>query len=149
MSFRTFMFLKILLNQCQFTIAPLIFVFMTLTLTLKSFFLVILEIRPIHIDPDWFVTAIKAQNIPYFLLVLYILCLICGCLSCRAAVEKLRCVDDAFHQQLESVQATHQMELLQLANEKQKQIEQANQKVNYRWSSRFQLLFVIVFMWKM
>ncbi|KAM8727747.1 leucine-rich repeat and coiled-coil domain-containing protein 1 [Acanthopagrus schlegelii] len=47
----------------------------------------------------------------------------------KAAVEKLRCMDDAFRRQLESGQAAHQAELLQLANEKQKQIEQANQKV--------------------
>ncbi|XP_034410479.1 leucine-rich repeat and coiled-coil domain-containing protein 1 isoform X2 [Cyclopterus lumpus] len=47
----------------------------------------------------------------------------------KAAVEKLHCVDDAFRRQLESGQATHQAELLQLANEKQKQIERANQKV--------------------
>ncbi|XP_069013866.1 leucine-rich repeat and coiled-coil domain-containing protein 1 [Embiotoca jacksoni] len=47
----------------------------------------------------------------------------------KAAVEKLHCVDDAFRRQLESVQATHQAELLRLANEKLKKIEQANQKV--------------------
>ncbi|KAM3604215.1 uncharacterized protein V6R79_007946 [Siganus canaliculatus] len=47
----------------------------------------------------------------------------------KAAVEKLHCVDDAFRRQLESTQATHQAELLRLANEKQKQIEQAKQKV--------------------
>ncbi|XP_041660240.1 leucine-rich repeat and coiled-coil domain-containing protein 1 [Cheilinus undulatus] len=47
----------------------------------------------------------------------------------KAAVEKLRCVDDAFRRQLESCQAAHQAELLRLANEKQKQIEQANQRV--------------------
>lgn len=56
-------------------------------------------------------------------------------LSHRAAVEKLHCVDDAFRQQLESVQATHQAELLGVASEKQKQIEQANQKVKCRLSS--------------
>ncbi|KAM4557186.1 leucine-rich repeat and coiled-coil domain-containing protein 1 isoform 1-T1 [Fundulus diaphanus] len=47
----------------------------------------------------------------------------------KAAVDKLRCVDDAFRRQLESVQAAHQAELLQQANEKQKHIEQANLKV--------------------
>ncbi|XP_028988510.1 leucine-rich repeat and coiled-coil domain-containing protein 1 [Betta splendens] len=47
----------------------------------------------------------------------------------KTAVEKLHCVDDAFRRQLESIQAAHQTELLRLANEKQKQIEQANQKV--------------------
>ncbi|KAM9323400.1 leucine-rich repeat and coiled-coil domain-containing protein 1 isoform 1-T1 [Pholidichthys leucotaenia] len=47
----------------------------------------------------------------------------------KAIVEKLRCVDDAFRRQLESVQAAHQAELLQLANDKQKMIEAANQKV--------------------
>lgn len=52
-------------------------------------------------------------------------------LPCRAAVDKLHCVDDAFRRQLESVQASHQAELLQLASEKQKQIEKANQKVKY------------------
>ncbi|XP_043990594.1 leucine-rich repeat and coiled-coil domain-containing protein 1 [Gambusia affinis] len=47
----------------------------------------------------------------------------------KAAVDKLRCVDDAFRRQLESVQAAHQAELLQLSNEKHKHIEQANLKV--------------------
>uniref|UniRef100_A0A4W4DPS3 Leucine-rich repeat and coiled-coil domain-containing protein 1 n=2 Tax=Electrophorus electricus TaxID=8005 RepID=A0A4W4DPS3_ELEEL len=47
----------------------------------------------------------------------------------KAAVEKLHCVDDAFRRQLESIQASHQAELLQLANEKQKQLEQANLRV--------------------
>ncbi|KAJ8272776.1 hypothetical protein GJAV_G00093310 [Gymnothorax javanicus] len=40
----------------------------------------------------------------------------------RAAMEKLRNVDDAFRRQLESVKATHQAELFHLANEKQKEI---------------------------
>ncbi|KAA0719624.1 Leucine-rich repeat and coiled-coil domain-containing protein 1 [Triplophysa tibetana] len=47
----------------------------------------------------------------------------------RGAVEKLHSVDDAFRRQLESLQASHQAELLHLANDKQKQIEKANQKV--------------------
>ncbi|XP_008332751.1 leucine-rich repeat and coiled-coil domain-containing protein 1 isoform X1 [Cynoglossus semilaevis] len=47
----------------------------------------------------------------------------------KAAVERLRCVDDAFRRQLESVQAAHQAELFRLANVKQKEIEQANEKV--------------------
>lgn len=51
----------------------------------------------------------------------------------RAAVEKLHCVDDAFRRQLESLQASHQAELLRLANDKQKQIEQANVKVLVIW----------------
>uniref|UniRef100_A0A6D2Y0X5 Leucine-rich repeat and coiled-coil domain-containing protein 1 n=1 Tax=Takifugu rubripes TaxID=31033 RepID=A0A6D2Y0X5_TAKRU len=46
-----------------------------------------------------------------------------------AAVERLRSVDDAFHQQLESVQAAHQADLLQLAKQKQEEIERANHKV--------------------
>lgn len=44
-------------------------------------------------------------------------------------MEKLHCVDDAFRRQLESIQASHQAELLQLVNDKQKHLEQANQKV--------------------
>uniref|UniRef100_A0A671L361 Leucine-rich repeat and coiled-coil domain-containing protein 1 n=1 Tax=Sinocyclocheilus anshuiensis TaxID=1608454 RepID=A0A671L361_9TELE len=47
----------------------------------------------------------------------------------RAAVEKLHSVDDAFRRQLESLQASHQAEILSLANDKQKRIEKANQKV--------------------
>uniref|UniRef100_A0A672N3B8 Leucine-rich repeat and coiled-coil domain-containing protein 1 n=1 Tax=Sinocyclocheilus grahami TaxID=75366 RepID=A0A672N3B8_SINGR len=47
----------------------------------------------------------------------------------RAAVEKLHSVDDAFRRQLESLQASHQAEILSLANDKQKQMEKANQKV--------------------
>ncbi|KAG7249406.1 hypothetical protein CRUP_004227, partial [Coryphaenoides rupestris] len=46
-----------------------------------------------------------------------------------AAVDKLHSVDDAFRQQLESLQASHHAKLLRLANDKQKQIERANQKV--------------------
>ncbi|XP_078543215.1 leucine-rich repeat and coiled-coil domain-containing protein 1 isoform X3 [Lissotriton helveticus] len=49
--------------------------------------------------------------------------------SQKIAVEKLHSVDDAFRRQLESVVASHQAELLQLSNEKQKQIEAANEKV--------------------
>ncbi|XP_061879783.1 leucine-rich repeat and coiled-coil domain-containing protein 1 isoform X2 [Entelurus aequoreus] len=47
----------------------------------------------------------------------------------RAAMEKLHCMDEALHLQLESVRAAHQAELLQLANDKHRQIELANQKV--------------------
>ncbi|XP_046884457.1 leucine-rich repeat and coiled-coil domain-containing protein 1 isoform X2 [Hypomesus transpacificus] len=47
----------------------------------------------------------------------------------KAVVEKLHSMDDAFRRQLECVQVSHQTELLRLANEKQKQIEQANQSV--------------------
>ncbi|NXB41351.1 LRCC1 protein, partial [Eulacestoma nigropectus] len=49
--------------------------------------------------------------------------------SQRIAVEKLHKMDNAFRKQLESVLAAHQEELLHLANEKEKQIEAANQKV--------------------
>lgn len=51
-------------------------------------------------------------------------------------MEKLHSVDDAFRQQLESVQAAHQAELHRLAKEKQKQIEQANQKVRFRHADK-------------
>uniref|UniRef100_A0A8C0GXP8 Leucine-rich repeat and coiled-coil domain-containing protein 1 n=1 Tax=Chelonoidis abingdonii TaxID=106734 RepID=A0A8C0GXP8_CHEAB len=47
----------------------------------------------------------------------------------KVAMEKLHSMDDAFRRQLESTLAAHQAELLQLANEKQKQIEAANEKV--------------------
>ncbi|NXA19373.1 LRCC1 protein, partial [Ibidorhyncha struthersii] len=47
----------------------------------------------------------------------------------RIAVEKLHEMDDAFRKQLESMLAAHQEELLQLANEKERQIEAANEKV--------------------
>ncbi|NWV78658.1 LRCC1 protein, partial [Dasyornis broadbenti] len=47
----------------------------------------------------------------------------------RIAVEKLHEMDNAFRKQLEAVLAAHQEELLQLANEKEKQIEAANEKV--------------------
>ncbi|XP_017586527.1 PREDICTED: leucine-rich repeat and coiled-coil domain-containing protein 1 [Corvus brachyrhynchos] len=49
--------------------------------------------------------------------------------SQRIAVEKLHKMDNAFRKQLESVLAAHQEELLHLANEKEKQIEAANEKV--------------------
>lgn len=44
-------------------------------------------------------------------------------------MEKLRSMDDAFRRQLESMLAAHQAELVQLANEKEKQIVAANEKV--------------------
>ncbi|XP_073186774.1 leucine-rich repeat and coiled-coil domain-containing protein 1 isoform X2 [Lepidochelys kempii] len=47
----------------------------------------------------------------------------------KVAMEKLHSVDDAFRRQLESTLAAHQAELLQLANEKQRQMEAANEKV--------------------
>ncbi|NWU48052.1 LRCC1 protein, partial [Dromas ardeola] len=58
----------------------------------------------------------------------------------RIAVEKLRQMDDAFRKQLESILAAHQEELLQLANEKEKQIEAANEKVYYIEEEMRQLL---------
>ncbi|XP_028329189.1 leucine-rich repeat and coiled-coil domain-containing protein 1-like [Gouania willdenowi] len=51
-------------------------------------------------------------------------------LAHRTAVEKLRCVDDAFRRQLEAVQMEHQAELLQMATESERKMEQANQKVH-------------------
>ncbi|NWI47027.1 LRCC1 protein, partial [Picathartes gymnocephalus] len=47
----------------------------------------------------------------------------------RIAVEKLHEMDNAFRKQLESVMAAHQEELMLLENEKEKQIEAANEKV--------------------
>ncbi|XP_059835206.1 leucine-rich repeat and coiled-coil domain-containing protein 1 isoform X1 [Hypanus sabinus] len=47
----------------------------------------------------------------------------------KAAAEKLHSMDDAFRHQLEAVQVSHQTQLLQLANEKEKEIETAKQKV--------------------
>ncbi|XP_077580966.1 leucine-rich repeat and coiled-coil domain-containing protein 1 isoform X2 [Stigmatopora nigra] len=47
----------------------------------------------------------------------------------RAAMEKLRCVDDTFRMQIEALQAAHQAELLQLTNEKHDHIAEANHKV--------------------
>ncbi|NWT18334.1 LRCC1 protein, partial [Vireo altiloquus] len=49
--------------------------------------------------------------------------------SQRIAMEKLHKMDNAFRKQLESVLAAHQEELLHLENEKEKQIEAANEKV--------------------
>ncbi|NXD86198.1 LRCC1 protein, partial [Halcyon senegalensis] len=47
----------------------------------------------------------------------------------RIALDKLHKMDDAFRKQFESMLAAHQEELLQLAREKEKQIEAANEKV--------------------
>ncbi|NXX50425.1 LRCC1 protein, partial [Tricholaema leucomelas] len=47
----------------------------------------------------------------------------------RIAVEKLHEMDDAFRKQLESIRAAHQEELRQMASEKEKEIEAANEKV--------------------
>ncbi|NXJ95063.1 LRCC1 protein, partial [Corythaixoides concolor] len=58
----------------------------------------------------------------------------------RIAVEKLHEMDDAFRKQVESMLAAHQAELLQLAKEKDKQIEAANEKVYYVEEEMRQLL---------
>ncbi|XP_068789218.1 leucine-rich repeat and coiled-coil domain-containing protein 1 isoform X2 [Struthio camelus] len=58
----------------------------------------------------------------------------------KVAMEKLHAMDDAFRKQLESTLAAHQAELLQLANEKQKEIEAANEKVYHVEEEMRQLL---------
>uniref|UniRef100_A0A8C8RMG6 Leucine-rich repeat and coiled-coil domain-containing protein 1 n=1 Tax=Pelusios castaneus TaxID=367368 RepID=A0A8C8RMG6_9SAUR len=58
----------------------------------------------------------------------------------KIAIEKLHSMDDAFRRQLESTLAAHQAELLQLANEKQRQIEAANEKVYHVEEEMRQLL---------
>ncbi|XP_067409636.1 leucine-rich repeat and coiled-coil domain-containing protein 1 isoform X2 [Emydura macquarii macquarii] len=58
----------------------------------------------------------------------------------KVAMEKLHSMDDAFRRQLESMLAAHQAELLQVANEKQRQIEAANEKVYHVEEEMRQLL---------
>ncbi|XP_074135077.1 leucine-rich repeat and coiled-coil domain-containing protein 1 isoform X3 [Sminthopsis crassicaudata] len=58
----------------------------------------------------------------------------------KATMERLHSVDDSFRKQLESMVAAHQAELLQLANEKQKQIDAANEKVSQVEDEMRQLL---------
>ncbi|KAM9387710.1 leucine-rich repeat and coiled-coil domain-containing protein 1 [Phaethornis superciliosus] len=58
----------------------------------------------------------------------------------RIAVEKLNEMENAFRKQLDSMLAAHQDELLQLASEKEKQIEAANEKVYYVEEEMRQLL---------
>ncbi|NXK53841.1 LRCC1 protein, partial [Chauna torquata] len=58
----------------------------------------------------------------------------------RITMEKLHEMDDAFRRQLETVLAAHEAEIVQLANEKQKQIEAANEKVYYIEEEMRQLL---------
>ncbi|KAM3928905.1 leucine-rich repeat and coiled-coil domain-containing protein 1 [Leptodactylus fuscus] len=47
----------------------------------------------------------------------------------KVVMEKLHSVDDAFRQQLESILAAHQAELVKVASEKQKEIDAAHEKV--------------------
>ncbi|XP_042664808.1 leucine-rich repeat and coiled-coil domain-containing protein 1 isoform X5 [Centrocercus urophasianus] len=58
----------------------------------------------------------------------------------RIATERLREMDDTFRKQLESVLAAHEAEIVQLTNEKEKQIEAANEKVYYVEEEMRQLL---------
>ncbi|XP_065607919.1 leucine-rich repeat and coiled-coil domain-containing protein 1 isoform X2 [Cyrtonyx montezumae] len=58
----------------------------------------------------------------------------------RIAMEKLYEMDDAYRKQLESVLAAHEAEIVQLASEKEKQIEAANEKVHYVEEEMRQLL---------
>jgi hypothetical protein len=45
------------------------------------------------------------------------------------AIEKLKTVDDAFRRQLESKEMKHREDIAQLEDEKQMELEQANQRV--------------------
>ncbi|KAM4027473.1 leucine-rich repeat and coiled-coil domain-containing protein 1 isoform 1-T2 [Anomaloglossus baeobatrachus] len=47
----------------------------------------------------------------------------------KVLMEKLHSVDDAFRRQLESILTGHQAELVKVASEKQKNIEEANEKI--------------------
>ncbi|XP_023351719.2 leucine-rich repeat and coiled-coil domain-containing protein 1 isoform X1 [Sarcophilus harrisii] len=58
----------------------------------------------------------------------------------KATMERLHSMDDSFRKQLETMVAAHQAELLQLANEKQKQIDAANEKVSQVEDEMRQLL---------
>ncbi|XP_036621053.1 LOW QUALITY PROTEIN: leucine-rich repeat and coiled-coil domain-containing protein 1-like [Trichosurus vulpecula] len=58
----------------------------------------------------------------------------------KATMERLHSMDDNFRKQLESMVAAHQAELLQLTNEKQNQIDAANEKVSQVEDEMRQLL---------
>ncbi|XP_074062953.1 leucine-rich repeat and coiled-coil domain-containing protein 1 isoform X1 [Macrotis lagotis] len=58
----------------------------------------------------------------------------------KAALERLHSMDNSFRKQLESMVVAHQTELLQLTNEKQKQIDAANEKVSQVEDEMRQLL---------
>ncbi|NWW50876.1 LRCC1 protein, partial [Pedionomus torquatus] len=58
----------------------------------------------------------------------------------RIALEKLHEMDNAFRKQLESMIVAHQEELLQMTNEKEKQIKAANEKVYFVEEEMRQLL---------
>ena len=48
---------------------------------------------------------------------------------CRAAEERLKSCDDAFREQLEGKQRSHDSHVTQLMKQKNQEVEQANQKV--------------------
>ena len=48
----------------------------------------------------------------------------------RTAVDKLRSMDDAFRKQMDSKEANHAAELERLKQQKQEEIDLANQKVS-------------------
>ena len=49
--------------------------------------------------------------------------------SCSIAIEKLRNIDDAFRSQLENKEQKHQEEMALLEQDKQLEVDQANQRV--------------------
>ncbi|XP_068956300.1 LOW QUALITY PROTEIN: leucine-rich repeat and coiled-coil domain-containing protein 1 [Petaurus breviceps papuanus] len=58
----------------------------------------------------------------------------------KVTMERLHSMDDNFRKQFESMVAAHQAELLQLTNEKQNQIDAANEKVSHVEDEMRQLL---------
>ena len=55
--------------------------------------------------------------------------LILPLLVCRVAEERLKSCDDAFREQLEAKQRSHDSHMTQLMKQKNQEIEQANQRV--------------------
>ena len=54
-----------------------------------------------------------------------------------SAVERLKACDDAFRKQLEQERQAHEQQIQTLTNEKQQQIEQANNRVRERQRTLF------------
>ena len=57
-----------------------------------------------------------------------------------SAVERLKACDDAFRKQLEQERQAHEQQIQTLTNEKQQQIEEANNRVRQRQRTLFMFL---------
>lgn len=66
------------------------------------------------------------------------------CLSCRGCQQRLKQCDDAFREQLEAKQRSHDNHMMKIISEKDREIHLANQKVYQNSTSHSVIIYSIL-----